>query len=153
MTGRVFVDTNVLVYARDESAGEKQQRAARWLELLWRRRDGRLSYQVLNQFYVTVTQKLSPGMEAGAAWADVQAFYAWKPRAIDRPVLELAFHLVMHLSLSWWDSLILAAARLEECSYLLSEDLQAGLEFDGTRVVDPFDVEPEGYLTAPGQPV
>ena len=57
MTGTVFVDTNVLVYSRDVSEAQKQKQAMAWMTHLWAERCGRLSYQVLNEFYVTVTQK------------------------------------------------------------------------------------------------
>lgn len=59
---RTFVDTNVLVYARDISEPEKQRRASEWLAHLWRSREGRLSVQVLQEYYVTLTQKLKPGL-------------------------------------------------------------------------------------------
>ncbi len=62
MTETVFVDTNVLVYARDPSEGEKHQKAWRWVMDLWNSRAGRVSYQVLHEYYLTVTQKLDPGL-------------------------------------------------------------------------------------------
>ncbi|MBI4539827.1 MAG: hypothetical protein HY704_10010 [Gemmatimonadetes bacterium] len=79
MTGLVFVDTNILVYSRDASEPEKQPRAMEWLELLWRSRRGRISVQVLEEYYVTVTGKLKPGMDRAVARSDVRAFEAWKP--------------------------------------------------------------------------
>ena len=66
MTELVFVDTNVLVYARDAAAGEKQSRAAAWMVYLWRGRTGRVSFQVLQEYYVTLTRKLKPGLHQEA---------------------------------------------------------------------------------------
>lgn len=63
---QVFVDTNILVYSRDASEPAKQARALAWLEELWRSRRERLSWQVLQEFYVTVTLELDPGMDPGA---------------------------------------------------------------------------------------
>jgi predicted nucleic acid-binding protein len=83
MSGRCFVDTNVLVYARDASEVEKQARAQEWLEPLWRRRSGRTSFQVLSEFYVTVTQKLSPGMAPEEARRDVRNLLVWQPQPLD----------------------------------------------------------------------
>lgn len=60
MTAPTFVDTNALVYVRDSAAPDKQQAAAAWMRHLWQRRLGRLSTQVLNEYYVTVTRKLVP---------------------------------------------------------------------------------------------
>jgi len=61
MTAPVFVETNVLVYARDAGSAAKQARAAAWLEILWREQVGRTSMQVLSEYYVTLTRKLDPG--------------------------------------------------------------------------------------------
>ncbi len=88
MSVRVFVDTNVLVYARDSSEPEKQPRAAQWLEKLWRARAGRLSLQVLQEYYVTVTQKLDPGLDLARARSDVRALAAWQPIVPDIWLLE-----------------------------------------------------------------
>ena len=90
MTARVFVDTNVLVYARDASEPEKQPAAARWLEQLWIEQRGRTSIQVLNEYYVTVTRNLRPGMEPDEAWRDVDALLAWEPQVIDAVLLRRA---------------------------------------------------------------
>src|SRR5712692_5673330 len=70
--GLVFVDTNVLVYARDSSERTKHPRARAWLEMLWRERTGRLSTQVLHEYYVTVTRNLKPGLRADEAREDVR---------------------------------------------------------------------------------
>lgn len=142
MTARVFVDTNVLVYRQDASEPVKQPRAARWIEHLWRSRSGRLSYQVLQELYVTVTHKLEPGLPALKAQQLVRDLVAWQPAAIDLPVMERAWALHRSHSLSWWDALIVSAAQAQRCSVLLTEDLQHGQFFDELRVVDPF-VEPE----------
>ena len=62
MSAKVFVDTNVLVYCRDASEPEKQAQTAAWMASLWEQKTGRLSFQVLQEYYVTVTAKLSPGL-------------------------------------------------------------------------------------------
>jgi predicted nucleic acid-binding protein len=138
MTDRVFVDTNVLVYSRDTSRSAKQEIAAGWMETLWASGTGRTSVQVLNEFFVTVTGKLSPGLERGDAWADVQDLMSWEPQPVDRVCTEYAFHLHNRYSLSWWDALVVSAARLQQCPVLLTEDLQEDAEYDGVRVVNPF---------------
>lgn len=133
-----FVDTNVLVYARDETAGAKQARARGWLEHLWRRRTGRLSYQVLQEFYVTVTTKLTPGLAPAEARADVRSLQAWRPVAVDERMIEGAWTVQDHHQLSFWDALIVSAAQATGCALLLTEDLADGQLFAGVRVVDPF---------------
>ena len=138
MTGPVFVDTNVVVYRYDARAPEKQSRADDWLKMLWNCRSGRLSFQVLQECYATLTRKLKPAMATADAQRVVRALAAWRPVPVDLPVLERAWLLQGRFSLSWWDALIVAAAQASECRVLLTEDLQHGQEFDMIRVVDPF---------------
>jgi predicted nucleic acid-binding protein len=138
MTDSVFVDTNVLIYFRDASESEKQPVAERWLKELWRNRTGRTSVQVLNEYYVAVTQKLKPGMPREAAREDVRALYAWDPVALSYPLIERAWAIEERHGLSWWDSLVVAAAQVSRSSVLLTEDLQDGLVIGGTEVINPF---------------
>jgi|SRR3989338_7608013 len=143
MTAPVFVDTNVLVYARDAAAGAKQEAAMRWMAHLWRTREGRLSYQVLTEFYLTVTAKLRPGMSGAAARGDIRALTAWRPIPVDGAVMEGAWLMQDRYGLSWWDAVIAASAQAAECPILLSEDFQAGQDLGGVRVVSPFAGGPE----------
>lgn len=138
MTAAVFVDTNVLVYARDLDEPVKQPAAARWIERLWMEQAGRTSIQVLNEFYVTVTRKLRPGMAPEDAWADVHALLAWDPQPIDRELVLRAREVERRHRLSWWDAMIVAAAQLQGCTLLLTEDLQDGWHCDGVTVCNPF---------------
>ena len=143
MTGPIFVDTNVLVYSRDASEAQKQQRAMAWMTHLWTERCGRLSYQVLNEFYVTVTQKLQPGVDRHGAREDVRLLLAWHPIAVDAIVIKGAWQIQEHYSISWWDALIVSAAQVAKCSHLLSEDLQENLTIGGVKIINPFHTEPK----------
>ncbi len=73
MSVNCFVDTNILVYTRDSSEPEKQPVAKQWLAHLWERECGRISAQILNEYYVTVTQKLKPGLSKEQARSDIRA--------------------------------------------------------------------------------
>src|SRR5438552_2837893 len=139
----VFVDTNVLLYEWDAREPEKQARAMEWMRRLWESRRGRLSYQVLTEFYVTATRKLKPGMAPPAAQRIVRTLFAWSPVGTDHRSLERAWELQEAHELSWWDALIVAAAERVGCRYLLTEDLQDGATIGGVAVVDPFGKEPE----------
>jgi predicted nucleic acid-binding protein len=143
MTVSVFVDTNVLVYARDASEPGKQPQALAWIEHLWRTRTGRLSFQVLQEYYVTTTRKLTPGLSPEEARADVRDLLAWRPVPTGAEVLEAGWKVEDRFGRSWSDGLIVAAARVAGCGYLLTEDLQHGSELDGLRVVDPFQITPD----------
>lgn len=142
MSAKVFVDTNVLVYARDASEPEKQVRAAHWMATLWANQAGRLSSQVLQEFYVTVTVKLSPGLDKELARRDVRALWAWQTLITDAQVLAGAWLLQDRYLLTWWDALIVAAARISGCQYLLSENFQEGLDFGNLTIVNPFLLSP-----------
>lgn len=138
MTATVFVDTNVLVYARDASEPAKQLVAAEWLHELWSQQRGRTSVQVLSEYYTTVTRKLRPGLPADEAWEDVAALLVWQPQEINRRVLEQAREIERRYALSWWDSMIVAAAQLQNCGLLLSEDLQHGWTCGTVTIRNPF---------------
>ena len=142
MTDPVFVDTNVLIYCRDASEAERQQRAMEWMRHLWTTRTGRLSIQVLQEFYAVVTGKLDPGLDPEIARADVRSLLTWKPVRIEADVIEAAWSLQDRHSLSWWDALIVSAAQMAGCGYFLSEDLQEGQRLGNIVVVDPFQSAP-----------
>ena len=143
MTAPVFVDTNVLIYALDEADRKKQQLAQAWRMELWKSRRGRISYQVLQEFYVKVTQKWPTARER--ARAEVRDLLAWQPVAADATLLERAWKIQDRYRLSFWDALIVAAARVASCRYLLTEDLQADQEIDGVLVVNPFAHGPADF--------
>jgi predicted nucleic acid-binding protein len=146
MIGLCFVDTNVFVYARDASEPEKQARARQWVETLWKSRCGRTGIQVLNEYYVAVTQKLDPGLEADEAWQDVEDLLAWNPTIVDAALMNRGRDVVDRFSLSWWDALIVAAAQASNCRYLLTEDLQDGQKMDGTQILNPFRITPQDFM-------
>jgi len=148
MTGLVFVDTNVLVYARDIAEPAKQAQAEAWMRRLWLEDAGRLSWQVLNEYYVTATRKLSPCLSREEARADVQDLLAWNPLPVDESMVRAAWRLQDVHSLSWWDALIVAAAQVAGCPFLLSEDLAAGQDYGGVEVVNPFARTPDSVLAA-----
>jgi predicted nucleic acid-binding protein len=143
MSAKVFVDTNVLVYTRDASEPEKQQQAMAWMRYLWALQTGRLSFQVLQEFYVTVTQKLQPGMDFQSARNDVQSLFAWRPIYIGTDAIQGAWLIQDRFKLSWWDSLVVSAAQIGDCRYLLTEDLQENQVFENVRVINPFLHLPE----------
>jgi predicted nucleic acid-binding protein len=138
MTAVVFVDTNVLVYRRDRADEDKNEKALEWIEYLWRAHLGRLSVQVLHEFYVTVTQKLDPKLPKETARQDVRDFASWRPVISDTKLIEDAWSIQDRFKTSWWNSHIIAAAQSAGCRYLLSEDFQHNQAFDHLEVVNPF---------------
>jgi predicted nucleic acid-binding protein len=142
MTAPLFADTNLLVYSRDARDPAKLQRAREWLDFLWDTRRGRLSRQVLQEYYVTVTQKLQPGLTAAEARADVRGLFHWLYPIDPSVLVEAAWALQDRCSLSFWDALIVGAAQTMGCGFVLTEDLPAGQDLEGVHVVNPFDLHP-----------
>ncbi len=138
----VFVDTNVLVYAHDSRHPDKQQRAWEWMRHVWQSQTGRLSFQVLSEFFQVVAVKRSPGLQPEDAQGVVKRLYAWKPQAIDAHVIDTAVDLHCRDTISWWDALIVSAALRQHCSYLLTEDMQHGRTFHGLTIISPFQMSP-----------
>lgn len=143
MRSPVFVDTNVLVYLRDSTYPAKQRRAAEWMAHLWEAGAGRLSLQVLQEYYVTVTRKLAPGLSEEDAREDVVALGTWSPLAPDLELIEAAWSEQDRYGISYWDAMIVAAARRLACTTLLTEDLQDGQDLDGLAVRSPFTWRPD----------
>lgn len=134
----IFVDTDILVYAYDAEAGEKHRVAASVLLELWAARSGRLSIQVLQELYVTLTRKLRKPLNATAAREVVQTYASWpvfQPRVED---VIAASELEARHRLSFWDALVVVAAQGAGAAVLLSEDLNDGQRFGRLVVRNPF---------------
>lgn len=140
---KVFVDASVLIRAEDGSDPALQAQALAWLTALWRRRCGRLSVQVLNEFYVKATRQLQPPLMQGDARAEMRRYQHWQPWQQDAATFEAAFAVEARYGLSFWDSLVVAAAQAQGCRLLLSEALPHGQRFDGVLVLNPAQAGPE----------
>jgi predicted nucleic acid-binding protein len=135
---RRFVDTNILLYAHDDSAGAKQVQARTLVEQLWEARNGCLSVQVLQEFFVNVTRKIAKPLDAETAKeiiADYALWYLHVPAA-DDVLAAIGIH--QRTGISFWDAMIVRSAAEIGCAVLLSEDLNAGQEYSGVRVENPF---------------
>ncbi|MBN1850129.1 MAG: PIN domain-containing protein [Deltaproteobacteria bacterium] len=143
MSDKIFVDTNILVYSRDASETEKQPQAMHWMRQLWTSKAGRLSFQVLQEFYSIVTTKLQPGMEPQKAREDIESLFVWNPIPVKADVIKRAWQNIDKFQLSWWDSLIVSAAQIGGCTYLLTEDLQENQILGSVCVINPFLNSPE----------
>lgn len=140
MTAPVFVDTNVFLYALDREDLKKQRAARAWREELWKNRLGRISFQVLQEFYVQATWKWPNARDE--ARAEVKDLLVWQPVPVDAAIVEQGWKLQARYQLSFWDALIVAAAKSVDCRYLLTEDLQTNQDLDGVIVISPFFTDP-----------
>ena len=146
MSVNYFVDTNILVYARDSSESEKQPTAKQWLTHLWQQESGRISAQVLNEYYVTVTQKLKPGLSREQARADIRALAVWQPLEISTKLIEASWDIQDQYAYSWWDTLVITSSLFLDCKYLLSEDMQHEQKINNLTIINPFLVNPDELL-------
>ena len=135
---RQFVDTNVVVYAHDETAGPKRERARTLLEDLWSARAGCLSVQVLQEVYVTLTAKVPRPVEAGTAAAIVSDLSRWHIHVPGSADVLGAIALHRRHRISFRDAMIVWSAQQLGCTTLWSEDLSPGQTYDGLRVRNPF---------------
>jgi len=137
MSARVFIDTNVLIYAHDADAGPKNETARTVLRDLWGRRAGVLSTQVLQEFYVNVTRKIAIPLSKPTARAVVDSYKAWCVSTTPAEI-SAAFRIEDETGIGFWDALIVAVARKAGAVRILSEDLNAGQIIAGVRIENPF---------------
>jgi predicted nucleic acid-binding protein len=133
-----FVDTNILIYAHDLSAGNKHTRAVDLIRELWDSGEGCLSIQVLQEFYVNVTQKVAKPLAPDAAARIIAELSVWQ---IHRPGVEDvldAIRLQSRYQVAFWDAMIVASAIQLGCQSIWSEDLNTGQVYDTVTVLNPF---------------
>jgi predicted nucleic acid-binding protein len=139
---RAFVDTNILVYAHDTTAGAKRDAAVDVVERLWDSGNGCVSIQVLQELFVTLTRRLPRPLDPSAAEDAVEDFARWTVHAPASDDVLAAIDLHGRHRISFWDAMIVRSAAQLGCSLLYSEDLNAGQRFDGVLVVDPVASPP-----------
>ena len=137
---RTFVDTSVLLYSVDPAHAGKRIRAREWIAALWEAGNGRLSWQVLNEFYANAVR--NAGAPEHLARATVEAFAAWQPVAQSLMLIQRAWYWSDEAQVSYWDGMILAAAERAGCKRLISEDFQSGRQYGSVRVLNPFQNRP-----------
>lgn len=133
-----FVDTNVLVYAHDASAGEKNARARELVAELWEARSGCLSVQVLLEFFVTVTRKIPRPLPQQRAARLVQDLSRWRVHSPQAADVLAATDLHVRARLSVWDAMIVVSARQLRCETLWTEDMGPGRTIAGLALRNPF---------------
>ncbi len=135
---KVFLDTNILVYAYDVSSGSKHDIARNIVADLWNFRTGVLSIQVLQELFVTVTKKIPKPLDVKTTRDIVRDFLLWEVVDNDGELMMAAMDVQMKYSYAFWDSLIVAAAIKSGASTLLTEDLNNGQIIEGFMIKNPF---------------
>lgn len=135
---RVFVDTNVIVYAYDKDAGEKHRIAVDIMKDLWHSGLGTISTQILQEFFVTLTKKISAPMDISVVRETVRRLSKWDVSIIDVDTIIRATELQERYNYSFWDSLVVAAAIASGVRTIFSEDLSDGQTIEGITIKNPF---------------
>ena len=138
MSGKVFVDTNILIYAHDLDAGQRNALSADILRDLWENRVGIISTQVLQEFYVNVTRKIENPLPKSKARGIIESYLAWPVELNDAKTVLAASEIEERHMLSFWDALIVASARNAEAEKILTEDLNHGQQIEGILIENPF---------------
>lgn len=136
--GKTFVDTNILIYAYDVDAGAKHTTAKALLKALWLSRDGVISTQVLQEFYVNATRKIRTPLPKSVARAVIADYVPWCLDPTTPADIVSAFALEDAAQISFWDTLIIAVAARGGAMRIVSEDLNNGQAIGGVTIENPF---------------
>lgn len=138
MSGSVFLDSNILVYAYDKHDPKKQAKAQAILRGSIKDESAVLSTQVLGEFFVVVTRKIKEPLSLDDAEKIINIMSILPVEEIDLPLVKRAIDTQKRYGISYWDSLILAAAERSGCGRILSEDLNDGQQYNGVFIENPF---------------
>jgi predicted nucleic acid-binding protein len=138
MTQKYFVDTNILIYAHDQSAGEKHNRARQLIERLWASGEGVLSTQVLQELCINLRRRVARPPSVEEVRQLIQDYLSWEV-IVNKPESVLqALEIEVRYKVSFWDALVLQAAESSGATILYSEDLSAGQHYGSIQVVNPL---------------
>lgn len=137
MTSKIFIDTNILVYALDEHNMEKQQKCRRLLKSITQDNLGVISTQVLQEFYVVATKKLK--VAPLAAKDIITSFERFEIIVTTPQLIKDAIDVSIINMISFWDALIVTSAEYAKCGMVLTEDLNHGQIFRGVKIKNPFN--------------
>lgn len=138
MRDKTFVDTNILVYAHDLDAGNKHEVAEKIIYQLWETKNGVLSTQVLQEFYVTLTRKMSRPLNKVETRKILREYFSWQVVINDPQIILQASEIEESYNISFWDALIVSAAYSKNAATILTEDLNHGQNIEGIFIQNPF---------------
>lgn len=142
MSGKILLDTNILVYAYDRSEPEKQQQAFSILQQLVTAKTGVLSTQVLAEFFVAVTRKIQLPLSAAQAYERIGNYlHSWTVVEVNGWVVLEAVRGVRDYQFSYWDAQIWATAKSNQISVVYSEDFNVGAVIEGVQFINPFNIK------------
>lgn len=138
MKDKMFVDTNVLVYAHDLDAGDKHEIAIGVVSDLWESGNGVISTQVLQELYVTLTKKVPSHPKKSQVRRILNNYLAWDLAVNNGQTILQASEIEENYNISFWDAMIVSAAYSKNAAILLTEALNEGQLIEGIKIVNPF---------------
>jgi len=143
MPDKYFVDTNILLYAHDRSAGLRHERARQLVEQLWASGQGVLSTQVLQELCINLRRKIASPLPVEEIRRIIQDYLSWEIVINDSASVLQALEIELRYQTSFWDALILQAAESSGAAILYSEDLAAGQKYGAVQAVNPLGATPD----------
>jgi predicted nucleic acid-binding protein len=138
MSDKCFVDTNILMYAHDASAGAKHERARELVEDLWRNRNGVISTQILQELCVNLQRKVRNPPSVRAIQEIVTDYLTWQVVVNGTNAILEALDIEERYHISFWDAMVVQAAHAAGAATLYSEDLSDGQSYGSVKVMNPF---------------
>jgi len=138
MKDKIFIDTNILVYANDPSDRKKNRIARQAILEGIQKENIAISTQVISEFYVTVTRKILTKMSSEAAKQEIRLLRTIEIDEIDYHSILSAINISVQHQLSFWDSLIITSAKKLDCQVIYSEDMNSGQTIENIQIVNPF---------------
>lgn len=139
MNDKYFIDSNILIYAHDSSEKVKQRISQKLIFEGILKEKMVISAQVLSEFFVITTKKITKPLPVSIVKKEIELLRALQVVEIDTDLILLAIDLSQKYKLSYWDSLIISAAKRSNCTILYTEDLNAGQEIDSIKIINPFN--------------
>jgi predicted nucleic acid-binding protein len=138
MADKFFVDTNILLYAHDPSAGLKHHRARQVIERLWDTGEGVLSTQVLQELCVNLRRKVARPLPVDEIRRLIQDYFSWEIVVNTAESVIQALEIEVRYKISYWDALVLQAAESAGAAVLYSEDLADRQRYGVIQVLNPL---------------
>jgi predicted nucleic acid-binding protein len=138
MADKFFVDTNILIYAHDRSAGIEHQRARHAIERLWTAGQGVLSTQILQELCINLRHKLARPLPVEEVRRLIQDYLSWEIVANSPEAVLQALEIEVRYKISFWDAMVLQAAEQSGAAILYSEGLAAGQSYGPVQVMNPL---------------
>jgi len=146
MRDKIFLDTNIIVYAHDRSSGKKHRIAMEIMEYLWERKKGVISVQVMQEFYICVTTKILKPIPLKDVRKILEYLLNWDVIINDEHITIKAIDLQEKYQFSFWDSLIVQSVIQSQAGTLFSEDLSDGQVIENVKITNPFIQEWKNYV-------